>query len=90
MKPISEKDQEKYRTTYKMDKYKQLTMELIVLVVSILSVCAFGIASGTLAYNVHEFRIISKIIQEGNKRLSEDHMHMVRVLEGIEKRLSGK
>lgn len=53
----------------------------------VMSVLAFGIASGTLAYNVHEFRHIAKEFREGNERLSEQHERMVRVLEQIEKRL---
>ena len=37
----------------------------------VMSVLAFGIASGTLMYNVHEFRHISKETREGNERLAK-------------------
>lgn len=57
---------------------------------AIIAVLAFGIASGTLAYNVHEFRQISKDLREGNERIAKiigegDERLAKLVSEGLEK-----
>ena len=56
-------------------------MEAIVITMSVL---AFGIACGTLAYNVHEFRHMSKeiggMISEFRRESHKDHMAIVAAL----------
>ena len=56
-----------------------------------MAVLAFGIACGTLMYNVHEFRHISRDFRKGmeahDRRMARQHERMIRVLERIEKRL---